>query len=899
MMAKDQRICNASPRGCSRRVMKWDQPHWSGRPQLSGAPRQKLRPNAFARLARFSATYGAMTVLVAAILGLIAGGFAIARLAIDPDLRPVVSLDEQTAERQAELERQFPGIEDTFLAIVTSRDPETARQQALALAATLGQRGDLFLSAFVPGTGPFYDRNALLYRDVADVHARVGQLLQMEPLYHALAAAPDMLGFAALVSEIARAVEQGRSPPGLARLLMAVSATVEGEVKGKPRPLHWTALAGIDGEVQARLWYVLATPRPGVEREAAAAARLASNGMQGVSWVWPRRALAAQPSTLRDFVVPASLSVLLVMVLLSAGLGSVRQAAAVMLGAAVTLGCTGAAAAVMGRPLDGATWSFALAVLAPALLSGGILAAAYGQGRVRGLAPMQAVMMAAHRHGGIVTAVLLLFAAVWAAWTVRQLPSLTQFAVIVLIGCAITWIVSLTVLPAALHLGAAREAEQPPHWLDAREASDGRLSSRTGLDLVAIILLAAAVFASVFLPAMRFGENRLPALPPPLLDTPDARGAVHILAPEAEVPALVARLSTLPEVGAIRTATQFLPPDADAKIAELARLSAFTPFTAEPHAPPDDGQLRESFGELQSDLTAIADAPAAAPELREAATRLRRAMSLFIAEQVPARAAIARLETALFGDLGSVSKRVVQLAALQPPGISALDPSLLRRFVSPEGVWRVEVMPRSSTGELSFAAAMRRAVPQAAGAPVVSLVRNEMIHHEAGLAFATALVAAAVLMLAALRSIRGLVVAVAPAAAFVTLTAASAGLLEIRINAAMLAGLTTALALLIACSMLAARRFAGPGAPVTPVPLPARASLMTPVALAAAAAPLVISTRPSVAELGAVSALLMVIATLLAALLAPALVRWMAMLGQGTGRSHAPPAAGEPRQGPR
>ena len=52
---------------------------------------------------------------------------------------------------------------------------------------------------------------------------------------------------------------------------------------------------------------------------------------------------------------------------------------------------------------------------------------------------------------------------------------------------------------------------------------------------------------------------------------------------------------------------------------------------------------------------------------------------------------------------------------------------------------RASRSPRPSTLTCNNIPALRRAVPQVAGEPVVSLVRNEMIHHEAILALATAL----------------------------------------------------------------------------------------------------------------------------------------------------------------
>ncbi|PZF77672.1 hypothetical protein DK847_04345 [Aestuariivirga litoralis] len=860
--------------------MKWDQPHWSGKPQPSAGPRQKLRPNGFARLARVCASWRVAVVLAAVLLAAALAVFAATRLSMDPDQRPRIGLDPATAQLQADLATRFPGVEQTFLAIVSSQDPETARQQALALAAMLQQRKDLFLDAFVPGTGAFYDTNSLLYRDPQAVRQRVDALLQLEPLYHAMAAAPDMGGFAALVTEIGKAVEQGRSPPGLESMLLAASATIEAEVKGSPRALDWLALAGLDAEVQANRWYVLATPVPGSEPAAAAAARQAAAGMQGVSWLWPRRALASSPSELRDFVVPALLSALLTLVLLFAALGSLRQALAVMLSGAVTLSAAGAAAAALGPPLDGATWSFALAVLAPAIVTGGVIAVAFGQGRARGLAPMQAVMLAAHRQGGFVSVVAALFAVVWASWLLRHLPSLHQFSIIALVGCVAAWVSALTVLPAILMLTAPRQAEAAPHWLD-EAMGDGRATAGRGaLDIAAMVLLAAAVFSTVFLPAMRFGERQLPSFPPPQLETPDARGAVHILVQEAGVKEIVSRLSALPEVGAIRTAQQFLPPDAAAKVGELHRLAPLTAFTPAFAPPADDVSLQQDFADLQSQLTYVANSPSSTPQLREAALRLRRAIDLFVSPDPPDAQRVSSLEKSLFGGLAQVSALAQRLAVMQPPGVQDLEPQLLRRFVAEDGTWRIEVMPRSGTGELSFAAALRRAVPQATGEPLVSLVRNEMIHHEAILALATALLAAAVLVLAVLRSLRGVILSLAPAGAFITLTAAITVMLDISLNAAMLAGVSAAIAVLIACSMLVAVRLRGGGPAGQAHILPLRAVLLPPITLAGAAAPLVISSRPAVAELGASLAMLFLIVGLLIVLLVPALARWLDLLSE-------------------
>jgi hypothetical protein len=859
--------------------MTWDNPHWSGRPPQSAVPRQKLRPNAYARLARFSAAHAGIVVLLYAVLAMICGSYAVSVLKFDPDQHPRVTLDASTERLQAEFERQFPGIEQTFLAQTENSDPRAAREQALTLAATLTAREDLFLQAFVPGTGAFYEDNTLLFRDLAEVRARVDWLIQMEPLHYAMASAPDILGFASLVNEIGKAVAQGRSPPGLEAMLLAASTAIEAEVKGSPRPVDWVALAGLDGEMQSQRWYVLASPRPGLEPEAAAAARAAGDTADGVTWLWPRRALASAPSTMRDFVVPVSLAILLASLLTAAVLGSVRHALAVLLGSVVTLCCAAAAAAAAGRPLDGATWSFALAVLAPSLVAGSVLATSFGACRAKGVSIIQSVMLAGHRQGSLITFIILLFAAMWLSWLPRQLPSLSQFAIIALFGCAVAWLVSMTLLPAALSLLAPRRPAEEANWLDEALGGTSAPAARHGLDAAAMIVVAVAIFCAVFLPAVRFGERQLPSAPPPLIETPDARGAIHILAPEDRVEELLGKLAGLSEVGAVRTASQFLPPQAPEKIEELRRLSSLTSFEPAFRGPAADAeQLAQSFAELEEQLTAIAVGPATSPDLKNAALRLRRAVVLFMSPQPPTPARVAELERALFEGLGQLSKLTERLARIEAPGIGSLDPRLLRRFVSEQGVWRIEVMPRDGTGPLSFAASVRRAVPDAAGEPMIFLSRNEIIHHETMLAMMMASALVAFLVLAALRNVTGWVLALAPAGAFITLAAAVTVLLGISLNAAMLAGLSAALAVLIASSMRLADELSAVPRHAAAFGVPLRAALLPPLVLAATVGPLALSSRPAVAEVGAALALLLVIAALLSSLLVPALARWFSTL---------------------
>ncbi len=862
--------------------MEWEQPHWSGRPQPSAGPRPRLRPNGFARIARFAVLNRHLVLGLWLFICLVSAVYAVIALQVDPEAAPRITLDDKTAEAQAALERDFPAIDQTFIAIVEARDGSSARTQAGALATALKARTDLFASSFVPGTDPFYETNSLLFHPVEDVRARVDQLLQMQPLYQAMAAAPDIMGLATLVSEIGKAVQQGRSPAGLEDLLGAAAQTIEAEVRGSPRPINWPALAGIGGEANAQRWFVIATPLPGVEREAASFARLSSEGMQGVRWLWPRQALGRPASPLRDFVVPGGLSLFITLTLLGAGLGSFRLTVALLLPAAAVIAVSGASAAALGRVLDGATWSFAASVLAPVIVGGSVLALAYGQARARGVAIVQAAMLAAQKRGGLASGFCFLFAAFWVSWLVRQLPSLGQHAMIALIGTAAAWAAVMTLLPAAAAFLDAGKDQAEGHWLDdALDSPDSR-GLRNIMDILAMVLLAASVFCAAFLPAVRFGDRQAPQSQSLLLETPDARGAIHVLTTEGEAAGLVAQLSVLPEVGAIRTVTQFLPPEPAVKVAELRRLDAVMPLNPQPRPPPEDDALEMSFAGLEAELTAIAAGPSTSQSLRDAALRLRRAVNLYVNPQPPSQARVIALEDALFAGLGELSRTAERLSRLKEPQLADLDPELRRRFVSPGGVWRIEVMPRSGTGVLSFAAAIRKVVPAAAGEPVAALVRNEIIHHETLLALGTAFAAIAVIVLAVLRNPLAWLLSLIPVSAFVTLTAAATVLSGAGFSAAMLAGASVAAAILLSSAMIMTERITAGGGAIPGEAI--RSALIPPLVMAGAVAPLAISSRPAVSDLGSVVALMMLSAALICLLLVPALARWFAGWGHSSPR---------------
>jgi hypothetical protein len=446
--------------------MEWEQPHWSGRPKREFEPKRRLKPNGFARLARAMAENAHVVVAFCVALSIACAAFAAVTLSVDPDAGVEVTLDDTTAAAQTRLERSFPNIDQSFVAIVEGGNGLGGHDRAVAIAQALAARSDLFQHVFVPGAGPFYDDYGFLFLSFEEIGARVDEVIKRQPLFHALAAAPDIGGLTALVTEIAKAVNLGRSPPGLEPLLATTAETFEGAVKGDARPIDWPRLAGLKVERDGPRWFVVAEPRPGAERQAAIAARLASGNELGILWLWPRRAFDKAPNPLRDLVVPAGLAAFFALLILAAGLGSFRLSAAVVLACLTSVSASAAAAGALGRPLDQATWSFAVAALAPALAGSITLCLAFQDARGKGLPVQQAVMLAAHRHAGLTLVACLVFGAFWLAWALRQMPSMAHFAMIALAGTAAALAATLTLVPAAIAALETRRPPPGPHWID-------------------------------------------------------------------------------------------------------------------------------------------------------------------------------------------------------------------------------------------------------------------------------------------------------------------------------------------------------------------------------------------------------------------------------------------------
>lgn len=625
---------------------------WQDR-QAEPAERQRprLRPNIFARLARFCFRHGLIIIATWVALAIPALVFAVTAMKIQMQDQFLVTTDTAIGAEQSRLAAEFPEPSESIVAVIDSTDPKLARRGAERVAARMTEQTNVFRNVFSPGTGRFFDDDGVLYLNEQGVADMVARIERSAPLFHALSISPNLTGLAVLADQVARVAAEGRSPEVVTALFTEAAKTVQAQIAGQRHDLDWLTLIEHGVTIESPRWYVLSYPvadgdvdpaRHAVE-EARRLADLVETEFGGRISValTGRPVLRAMtpPLDIRVLLLPTLLSSIVLLVILAFGLTRFGLVMIVLLTAAITFVITTALALAVLGAFDRVSLAY------PVLFSGliGVTTICFvlraQEAEQGGSGRLAAAMLTAQAMGLPLMIWLIGISATGLALIGSPFLALQKLAVILAIMSTVIFLAAVTLLPALLSLLRARffddeDEEERVHWLDnvmTRPASYGWWALRRGL---AATLIAVAVLCALLVPALRFESPvavaRDGVSPPEKLfrdlsaQEPSLLASGQILAePGDPARLLVRRLATLPEVAGVRWVESFLPPGEADKRAILAKLQGAFPrnTTAVPDIP--DDLLRAEFVKLQDGLQRIAAEPRATPELARAANELR------------------------------------------------------------------------------------------------------------------------------------------------------------------------------------------------------------------------------------------------------------------------------------
>ena len=837
-------------------------------------------------------------MILALVLG--AGGAAYTALHFRMDTNSENLVSPKAAWRQnvVRYDAAFAHQNNQIVVVVDGASAERADDAARVLTQALA--ADPLLSAVrqLDG-GPWFEREGLLLLPLADVQKTTERLIEAQPLLSVLSADPSLRGIMTTLSTMLQGVEHGQIKLSeLDEPIKAFSTTLETVLDGKPAYFSWSELISEARpgppptrrfiEVQPRLDYDALMPG----EKASAAIRAAAEKLGLTPQTGVRvRLTGPVPMADEEFAtiaengdLLAAFMIVAVLAMLWLAVRSVRMIGAIL--ATLIIGLTVTTA--FGLAIYGAFNVISVAFIVLFVGLGVDFAiqfcVRYRAERHR-LGDLPAALTAAGAGiGGGLTLAALAVTAAFYAFLPTDYAGLAQLGMIAGSGMIVTYVLSITLLPALLALLAPRgEAEEPGFH---RLASlDHALARRARWILVTATVLCLACLT--LLPSLRFDSNPLNlrsrqseavATALDLMQNPQTSPIfINVLQPSrAATAALAERLAKLPEVSHVLTIDTFVPDQQTEKLALLADAAGLLDTVFNPLVrpkPPTDADIVNS---LQAASTMLKEA-AAAGEATGSSAHAQRLAALIDRLAGADPTVWAKAAKAFLPGLQTILRQLRVALHPEPISTETLPADLVRDWISTDGQYRLQVFPSGDThgseALARFTEAVLRVAPDATGTPIIIEESGKVIVDAFLKAGALSLILIAVILVLALRRIGDVLMALAPLLLAGLLTLASCVFLGIALNLANIIALPLLFGVGIAFDIYFVMAWRGGQRKLLQSSL-TRAVITSAGTTAAAFGTLSFSSHPGTASMGVILliSLFWILATMLLAL--PALLSW-------------------------
>jgi uncharacterized protein len=671
----------------------------------------------------------------ALLLAVISAVYAARNFAIDTDVNDLLSAKLPWRQQEIAFREDFPQVMDIILVDVGAAAPEAAEAAAREVQRSLADKPDLFRLVRDELDSPFFRRNGLLYLPPEQIAAITGQLTKIRPLIAGLVRDPSLRGLVQSMLEIVGYARHQNMPiDAMARPLNLAAATIEDVAQQRAAAFSWkTLLQGdprpLDLHHYVEVWPVLDHTALEPGGRATAAIREIVNQL-GLDKKFGAEVSLTGPVIISDnefagvhqgIVLNSVITGVIVFVILWLALRSLRLVAAVGVNLVVGLIVTAAGGILMVGALN--PISLAFAVLFVGL--GADFAIQYTvryRAERHDLQDLERSLGAAAAWVGIpLTLAAGAAAAGFLSFTPTAYSGLAQLGIIAGFGMVVAYLSSLTLLPALV-----RALNPPPEpkalTLPALAPVDAFLKRHRVAVVVTTVLIVAAGLP--VLPRLQFNfnplalENQSSAALKALFrlgkEVP-LNTAKLLVAPDT-ITATTAKLKALPEVATTWALESFVPADQGQKLPTIdaAGKAIDAALEVQPQPSPSDAENVAALTQAAKGLQAIADQENGAGA--DAARRLATAISK-LAQADPAQRT--RTTDAFIRPLRLDLDDVRQSLSAEPVTRASLPAGLVRDWIAPNGLARIEVWPKGDANDNAtikrFARAVQSVDPGAAG----------------------------------------------------------------------------------------------------------------------------------------------------------------------------------------
>ncbi len=745
-----------------------------------------------------------LAVLLVVTLAL--GVYAARTLGVNSDPEAMIAGDLPFRALERDLSRSFQTADDAILIVLDGDSASTAGRATRALAARLAADSARFPRVRVPGGGEFFERNALLYLETAELERFSDRLAAVQPFLAELGRDTSLVGISNLLAEALAARERGVDVGlDLAQALDRVRVAGEAAREGRASPDPWgDALIGGSLSEEARHRVIVVEPArtfdellyaaDSVDAIRAAIAELQLTPEHGVSVrVTGDEVLNYDELKVveRQGVLVAVVSLVLFSGAVFFALRSLRTVLALVGSLIVSLLWTNAFAAVAVGQLNQVSAVFNVLIVGLGGEFGIHVCMRFAELRAKGRPRAAALSEMAASIGSS----LLSSAGTTAIGFLVFLPTdyrgVAELGLISGAGMLLSLLSSLTVLPALLSLGApsAPHAEAPsPPWV-ARVRHLPLRHART----IRFVALAIAIACAVLVPRVGFDHNPV-NLRDPNTESVQAMNALlarSTLSPWtidvietdlATADATAGRIRALPEVERALTLRDYVPDEQDEKLAILSTASLFLPPAAAPPAAPSLDTERSALARLAERLERLASG--GEPDaFATSAARLHAVLQTFASAD---GAMLRRLRTNVVGSLPEQLDELRRALAAGPVTLDDLPAELREEMIATDGRARIRVWAKADLGESAaleaFVDAVRTKAALVTGSAVSLVEWGRVTSNAMQQALATGVACMLLFLFVLWRSVRDTLLAFFPLALAAGVTVAAMALAGERFN---------------------------------------------------------------------------------------------------------------------
>jgi|WetSurMetagenome_2_1015567.scaffolds.fasta_scaffold00121_25 uncharacterized protein len=753
-------------------------------------------------MTRHYAAVIAMVVIFTAVVAF----YCAENFRINTDLTGMISEKLRFRQLDKDLSAAFPDFSDTIVVVINAGTSDEAVRARKVMADTIRRDHGRFKSVTEPGAGSFFEKNGLLYLDVEELDALSERLSEAQPLMGLISNDFSINGmFGVLETVLKYQSGEGPTDKRLIFLTDRMRDAFDAAAHDHEYRMNWDGML-LDEKsaasqrrqfIMVKPYFDPADPDSGEAALVAVRSAIAQSGVdKSVTVRLTGDVVFAHDNyvTVMDSVgVATLLSIVFVGALLFVGLGSARL---VMAGMATLftglIWTTGFALFAIGS-LNLISVTFAVLFVGLGIDYSIQFCLRYRELVDKGSEQGEAVLTTAAGVGRGLLLSCITTAIGFYAFLPTPYEGVAELGLISGTGMFISFIINMTLLPALLTImplkkTGRRRIEILPRFLFPYKYA------RT----VCITALLIGLAATAALPGVYFDYNPLNLYDrssesiiaiKELFDNPDMPPwTISILADnEQSAKRIASSLKDVKEVRAAATIFDFVP---DRQAEKMEIISDIALFMQKPPQmkikPMDYGLKAAALDRFELALGKIRDSNRGQADHIDG---LLKAVGLFKAKlKTPEEGTVAfeRLERGMFSDLPGLLGRLDRL--LHPSVVKREDipEDIVRQYVSPEGIYRVQVFPKGDMLDrdslASFVNAVKAVAPGATDAPVTIYETGNVVSSSFRLATLLALGAVIFVLLVELRNVKVTAMILLPLVLAILLTAAFSVLFSIPLN---------------------------------------------------------------------------------------------------------------------